>query len=148
MWPAPIKTNPLRQSQWLAAVRCQCASCVISAGVSESRNTKLKLSSFRTFLDIRPHAKSRTTTRKSATRYGLSLLLHSIHPIFFEIPVCCTCIRFSIVPLDNASFFQKSHSDQYYRSQCAPSLHLLVFFHNHGLVLHFVYKTIVHAKVD
>ena len=45
-------------------------------------------------------------------------------------------------------FLGNSHSEQWYRSKCAPSLHLLGLLQDEGLIFWFPFKTIGHAKVD
>ena len=42
--------------------------------------------------------------------------------------------------LENASVFQKTHSDQYYRSKCAAYVRLLDFLQDNGLALQFMFQ--------
>jgi hypothetical protein len=88
------KKNHLCQCPWQGhgprPVPVRCTKCMRVRVVSRR--------SFNFIVLLDHNTRFAPTTRNLPRRYGLLLLLPSVHRIFFEFPVRFTCIRFSFVP--------------------------------------------------
>ncbi len=118
-----LKKDPLRQSQWVPVGRRQCPSGVLSVGVSESRNTKLKFQHF-SILDQPRNRKQHQETGHEVRAIAL-VTLNPPEFLWNSSSLQLYSIQHRSTVLDCASFFQKSHSDWYYGPKWAAYLHLL-----------------------